>query len=72
MNQYPPPPILIFFIFFLFTGNQLVHTDSALQARISPQWLSESKRLPLPVITTNSNRVWVVFYRHVLLSSPMS
>ena len=31
--------------FFFFRGNQLAHANSTLQDRISPQWLSEPRRL---------------------------
>ena len=37
-------PRLRFFFFFL-SGDKLAHTKSTLQARISPQWLSELRRL---------------------------
>ena len=33
------------FFFFFLSGNWLAHTYSILQARISPQWLSELRRL---------------------------
>ena len=37
--------LLFFFFFFFFTGDQLRHTNSVPQARISPPWLSELRWL---------------------------
>ena len=34
------------FILLLLSGNQLAHSNSTLQARISPRWLSQLRRLP--------------------------
>ena len=35
----------VFCVFFFLSGDQLAHTNSTFYARISPQWLSESRRL---------------------------
>ena len=40
-----PPEIFLFcsvfvVLFFCYSGDKLAHTNSTLQARISPQWLS--------------------------------
>ena len=37
--------VCLFFLAFFFCGDQLTHTNSTLSARISPQWLSELRRL---------------------------
>ena len=40
-----PPALSFFFFLFFKDGDQLAHTDSTLQARISLQWLSERRLL---------------------------
>ena len=38
-------PLRLFFLFFFLSGDQFVQTNSTPQARISPQWLTELRRL---------------------------
>ena len=44
-NVQPFIPRLRFFVVVVGSGNQLAHTNSTLWTRISPQWLSELRRL---------------------------
>ena len=39
------PPVHFYFFLFLLSGDELQHTSSTFQARISTQWFSELRRL---------------------------
>ena len=41
MFNYSPPVLFLFFVVVFRTGGWLMHTNSTLYARISPQWISE-------------------------------
>ena len=59
-----PRQRLFSFLFLFNGGDQLAHTNSALLAKISPQWLSELKRL-WPSVP------WRTAYELVSLLGPM-